>query len=291
MDEAYELSRSVRDARFLYIRNYLPHQSWNQPERYSDAADMRREISDMAVAGTLSAAQLTYAGPDKPLEGLYDTHADPHQLKNLADQPQYHEQLQRMRRACRRWSLQTGDLGFLPEALIAEEAEGLTPWELRHDAERYPIEQVLDAADLVGRTGEFTRQLELLHDPNAAVRFWAVVGVRTNRQRAAEVVEAVNQLLQDPAAIVRIEAAVALVQQGDARALQVLARELRSENLNVALLAARNLQLLGDRAAPVAAVMRETLADASAREGQHPLYMFIRFSLEAALENRDRQQQ
>lgn len=54
VDEAFDLSRSVRDGRYLYIRNYMPHLSWNQPEGYSDQSVMRQEItkSGRGCAGT-----------------------------------------------------------------------------------------------------------------------------------------------------------------------------------------------------------------------------------------------
>ncbi|MBI3464289.1 MAG: sulfatase-like hydrolase/transferase [Planctomycetes bacterium] len=36
VDEAFDTTRSVRDDRWLYIRNYRPDLSWAQPEGYSD---------------------------------------------------------------------------------------------------------------------------------------------------------------------------------------------------------------------------------------------------------------
>jgi uncharacterized sulfatase len=70
VDEAFDLSRSVRDQRYLYIRNFMPHLSWMQPEAYSDASPFRRELKRLAAEGNLNAAQLAYAAPHKPLEEL-----------------------------------------------------------------------------------------------------------------------------------------------------------------------------------------------------------------------------
>ncbi|MEX0600999.1 MAG: sulfatase, partial [Rhodothermales bacterium] len=84
VDEAYDKARSVRDDRYLYIRNYNPHRSWNQPEYFSDQAPIRQAITQRAEAGNLNEDQLTYAGPSKPHEELFDVVADPHQLDNLA---------------------------------------------------------------------------------------------------------------------------------------------------------------------------------------------------------------
>ena len=51
VDEAYDLARSVRDERFLYIRHYHPHVSWNQPEFFSDQAPIRQAITRLAESG------------------------------------------------------------------------------------------------------------------------------------------------------------------------------------------------------------------------------------------------
>ena len=63
VDEVFDLSRSVRDGRWLYIRNFMPHRSWMAPEYYSDQSTFRRDLKRMAAAGQLNPAQLTYAAP------------------------------------------------------------------------------------------------------------------------------------------------------------------------------------------------------------------------------------
>jgi hypothetical protein len=285
VDEAYDTARSVRDDRFLYIRNYLPHISWNQPEFYSDSSEMRQEISRMATAGQLDEAQMTYAGPRRPLEGLYDTQRDPFQLKNLASLPEYKQQLERMRRACRRWSIETGDLGFLCESLMEAASKDSTPWQIRLDAERYPLEKILETADMVGRYGEIFQQTPRLKAPEPAVRFWAVVGCRTNRQRAGELRRLIGEVLDDPVPAVRIQAAASMLEKNHAPALTELTGQLESDNLNDALMAARELQRVGELARPAIPAMREALENATAHETQDPLYMFIRFSLTQALKD------
>ena len=91
MDEAFDVARSVRDGRWLYIRNFMPHLSWMQPEAYSDASTFRQELKRLAAAGKLAAGPLTYAAPRRALEELYDSEADPHQLHNLAGDASHRE--------------------------------------------------------------------------------------------------------------------------------------------------------------------------------------------------------
>ena len=53
-DETPARFRTVRDARWRYIRNYMPDQSWNAPEWYSDQAELRQEITRVAATGKLN---------------------------------------------------------------------------------------------------------------------------------------------------------------------------------------------------------------------------------------------
>ncbi|MBM4019110.1 MAG: sulfatase [Planctomycetes bacterium] len=261
VDEAYDCARSVRDARYLYIRNYMPHLSHNQPEWYSDQAEVRREITRLAAEGKLAADQLAYAGPARPLEELYDTQADPHQVRNLAASPEHAQVLQRMRSEHRRWVLETRDTGFLAEQEMVERSAGATPLEMAQRDEKYPLARILAAADLVGRPEALSRQVELLKDGDSAVRYWAAVGLKALGRDAAPAREALRAALADPSATVSVEAAGALAAQGGVQpALDVLVKELRGPRPDAAAHAARTLELLGEAARPVLPAMKEAAA-------------------------------
>lgn len=286
VDEVFDLSRSVRDKRFLYIRNFMPHLSWMPPECFSDSSAFRREFRRLATEGKLNAAQLSYAAPRKPLEELYDTDADPHQIHNLANTPAHRAILEKLRRALREWLLTSRDAGFLTEPQIWERlgATG-TPFELARDDAKYPLARLLDAADLVGRPEAVPQQAKLLRDPDDGLRYWAAVGLHAAGTNAAPALAALRAALKDSSAVVRIEAAAALVELGETNEpLQLLEKELRSTQSDVALHAARALQLLGDQAQPAWPAMRELLE--RARRDEKTLgdpAMYLRFSLESAL--------
>jgi arylsulfatase A-like enzyme len=289
VDEAFDLSRSVRDARWLYVRNFMPHLSWMQPEGYSDTSTFRQEFKRLAAAGKLAPAPMTYAAPHRALEELYDTEADPHQLHNLAAAPEHRAVLEKMRAELRRWQLATRDAGFLTEpqmwALIGSKG---TPWNLAHNDKHYPLARFLDAADAVGREDAAPRQREGLRDVDDGVRYWAAVGLRARPQLADADREILRAVLQDTSPVVRIEAATALATHGDAEtALPVLTAALRDDSREVALHAARALELLGPAATPARPAMQARLAVAREAEEKNKadhLSMFIRFSLEAALQ-------
>ena len=286
VDEAFDLSRSVRDGRFLYIRNFMPHLSWMPPERYSDASTFRRELKRLAGAGKLSAGPLAYAAPRKSLEELYDSDADPHQIRNLAASPAHEATLVRMRRVLREWLLKTRDAGFLAEPQMWERLRaGGTPLKIAADAKQYPLARLLDAAELVGGAKAVPEQMKLLRDPDDGLRYWAAVGLHAAGRDAASARDRLRQALTDASAVVRIEAAAALAELGETGdSLPVLERALRAPEPEVVLHAARALELMGDRARPVLPAIREVLAQVRPNEKTGgDLFMFIGFSLESAM--------
>jgi uncharacterized sulfatase len=286
VDEAFDVSRSVRDGGWLYIRNFMPHLSWMQPEGFSDGSTFRRELKHLAAAGRLPPAAMTYAAPRRALEELYDTAADPQQLTNLADDPQHAQELQRLRSQLRRWQLATRDAGLLTEPQMwARLQPGGTPWSVARNDALYPLPRLLDAADAVGRADFAERQRAWLRDADDGMRYWAAVGFSASHALTDADRVALRAALGDPSAVVRIESAAALARHGETDGvLDVLAASLRDASPEVVLHAARALELLGPVARPVFGEMRTALTTARAREAAgSDLAMFVRFSLEAAL--------
>jgi HEAT repeat protein len=151
--------------------------------------------------------------------------------------------------------------------------------------EHYPQDRIAKAADFVGRGPEtLPRQIELLSDPDGAVRYWAAVGLRALGEEAASAEAALAEALDDPSPCVRIEAAAAIAGIGrPERALPVLTAELGSERGDAVLQAARALELMGEQARPAIGELRAALQSPPAKA--QPLGLFIRFSLETALSN------
>lgn len=120
MDEAYDLIRAVRDRRYKYIRNFEPHRPYAQPISYMDQMPTMQELRRLDAAGKLTGPQTLFFRKTKPIEELYDTANDPHEIVNLADSPQHQEILRRLRHELERWQTETNDLGLVPEAVLWE---------------------------------------------------------------------------------------------------------------------------------------------------------------------------
>ena len=120
MDEAYDLIRAVRDKRYKYIRNYMWFLTRGQDIDYMNQMPTMQEMRRLNAEGKLEGPQKQYFEPTKPVEELYDTTTDPHEVKNLADDPKYKDVLQRMRRVHAKWARETGDVGLIPEPVFDE---------------------------------------------------------------------------------------------------------------------------------------------------------------------------
>ncbi len=69
--ERYDCVRSVRDERYVYIRNYMPHEIYGQHIAYMFETPTTRVWRELFDAGKLNAAQSRF-WQEKPAEELYD---------------------------------------------------------------------------------------------------------------------------------------------------------------------------------------------------------------------------
>ena len=120
MDETYDIIRSVRDQRFRYIRNYQPGKPYAQYIAYMDEMPMLREMRQLHAAGKLEGAQKLFFRPEKPVEELFDSTNDPHEVNDLAGDARYAGELKRLRLVHERFMKETGDLALLPEEKLLE---------------------------------------------------------------------------------------------------------------------------------------------------------------------------
>jgi N-sulfoglucosamine sulfohydrolase len=116
MDIEYDMMRSARDARFLYIRNFEPELPYAGHIIYRNQSAIMQEWLRLQAEGRLSGPAALWMRTNRPAEELYDTKADPHQIRNLAADGTYRATLDRMRRAVTQWMDRIDDQGLINEA-------------------------------------------------------------------------------------------------------------------------------------------------------------------------------
>ena len=115
-DEHYDQIRAVRDERYKYLRNYYVDKPYYLPLEYRENMNTMKDLLHLEKEGKLDSVQLQWFRKSKPQEELFDTFSDPHEIHNLADNPDFHEKLIELRGQCNMWIQATDDRGFIPEA-------------------------------------------------------------------------------------------------------------------------------------------------------------------------------
>jgi len=118
MDEQPDRVRAVRDARYKYLRYFRPGTPGAVHIRYRDQGRIMQALWSGKAGRTLDESQLAWFEP-RPEEALYDLDKDPHELRNLAGDPDHQATLTRMRSAYGSWRIRVPDLGAIPEAEMA----------------------------------------------------------------------------------------------------------------------------------------------------------------------------
>lgn len=265
MDERYDIIRAVRDKRFKYIRNYEPFKTYYQYMNTPEKGATMREIRRVHAAGELPPAAELFMAPTKPVEELYDTKNDPHELNNLASSAQHTDVLERMRAAHLKWVSDTKDLGLMPEPeIVRRETEfGSRYAILRQAGGDALVERLRDAASraLAGREA-LPAMVKTLADEDAAVRYWGATGLGNLGSAAASAEQDLTVCLKDSSPSVRVAAARALarMEQTDL-ALPVLTGELASPHEWVRLSAAIVLDEMDEQARAALPALKQALQD------------------------------
>lgn len=82
--------------------------------QYRDNKSWFKEFMDDATSGKYK-FESEWMGDTRPAEELYDVINDPHETKNLANDPRYKDQLNLMRNRLSTWVEESGDRGQYPQ--------------------------------------------------------------------------------------------------------------------------------------------------------------------------------
>ncbi len=211
MDERYDLQRAVRDERYLYVRNYMPHRPYGQHVAFMWRQKGYQEWERRHLDGTLTPAQEAF-WKEKPSEELYDLRTDPDQLYNLFADRGHTKILRRLRRALDAHMLAINDNGFIPEG------SPLEGYEQSRARKAYPLRRVMRVAQtaIARDAANLETLIDATRDRNEVMRYWAVQGIVMLNAAGEPAAPALRErLASDPSVHVRVAAAEGLAQLGD----------------------------------------------------------------------------
>ncbi len=179
-DNGIDLVRSVTNGKYMYSRNFMPFMPQVRYIRYMEIGEIKQQMRKDLSDNKLNPLQKSLF-EDRPAEYLYDIENDIWETKNLANDPVYKPVLEKMRSQLKAEILQSRDILLLPEYEIGLIPSTTTPYEFRMSDTNYPVGEIYEAASLSGFRGKdfAAKQVKLLDHPNKIVRYWAIVGLRS----------------------------------------------------------------------------------------------------------------
>lgn len=213
-DEKYDLVRAIRKGRFQYIRNYQPYLPDGLENIYRYKMLAFKEWKSLFRAGKLEGPAARFFQP-KQSEELYDVIDDPHQVNNLADDPQHRETLEMLRGRLTERLKSLPDLSFYPESFLVKNAmENPVRFGRKN---KIAISRLIDLANLA--LVEFEKAKPTLAtalvSENEMERYWAAMVCAGFGRQAKSLAELARPLLKDKSEVVRIRAAEFFGQLGD----------------------------------------------------------------------------
>jgi N-sulfoglucosamine sulfohydrolase len=254
-DDCYEMSRSVFDGRYLYVRHFMPQLPYFQDAIIFGPSKQGsyEEIHRLKALDSLPPATMAWFGA-KPAEQLFDLNNDPFEQSNLINDPLHAGRIAEMNQQLHQWMLDFYDTGLINEGEYMEMAHlrNTSVYEAVRQLPREKMEEILQAAEMVGKTNDMADFTEALKSPNSTVRYWALVGLDEWDGDLEALQPQLLALLKDPSYSVATMAAEILVKRFDnEEGLQTLGKILKTGNEPVVLQAAISLRRTGTKAAPL----------------------------------------
>jgi arylsulfatase A-like enzyme len=182
-DNGIDMIRSVTDGKYMYSRNFMPFMPEVRYIRYMEIGEIKQQMRQDLAENKLNSLQKGLF-EDRPAEFLFDIENDRWETNNLANNPHYKRVIEKMQKRLRTEVLQSRDVMFIPEYQIGLIAKTITPYEFRRDNIKYPISKIYESAAFAGFRGKevVAKQVALLQNSNDIIRYWAIVGLRSQSQ-------------------------------------------------------------------------------------------------------------
>ena len=204
-DEKYEFIRSLRKGKYQYIRYFQPFLPDGLQNNYRYRMLAFTEWRDLYEDGKLTGSQLQFF-QSKPVEQLFDTETDPHEINNLASDPRYANVLKDLRTRLATQMRALPDLSFYPESKLVAVMSDPVGFGQKHKAEIAQMANIHDLALLPFSAAE-ARLIAALESDNVWLRYSAAMTCSEIGAEATSLAEKVIPLIHDNSLVVRIRAA------------------------------------------------------------------------------------
>lgn len=116
MDDTHDAIRAVRSDRFKFIHNLMPERAYCQLNEYKERQyPILALMNVLNMTGKLNPTQARFMARRKPEYELYDLENDPHEVNNLADDPDHAEIQATLLAEIDRWRTDMKDVGVTDE--------------------------------------------------------------------------------------------------------------------------------------------------------------------------------
>lgn len=238
-DNGIDLVRSITNGKYMYSRSFMPFMPQARYIRYMEIGEIKQQMRKDLAENKLNTLQKSLF-EDRPAEFLFDIENDKWETRNLVNNPDFKSVLEKMRNQLKTEILQSRDVLLLPEYEIGLISQTTTPYEFRLSDKNYPVAEVYKAASMSGFRGKdiTAQQIELLNNPNKIVRYWAIIGLRSQspddlKSYSKEIIKAIN----DEYTPVAITASAIAYQEYDNKSAEDnLKKFCASENMDLSLM-------------------------------------------------------
>jgi arylsulfatase A-like enzyme len=230
-DEKYDLVRTLRKGRYRYIRNYQPFNPDGLHNNYRYRMLAYQEWRELYETGKLNAEQRQFFEA-RPAEQLFDVEADPHEVRNLANDPQHAATLRLLRTSLQLAVKTLPDLSLFPEPdIVVRALEDGAAFGSKH---RDEIASLVGIADLQLKPFNNARDdiRSSLNSENSWQRYWGLIVCSSFGKQAAEFAPRAKELSDDPELLIRVRAAefLGITELGDPQpALKSVLKESTSD--------------------------------------------------------------
>jgi N-sulfoglucosamine sulfohydrolase len=116
MDATHDAMRAVRSDRYKLIHNLMPERAYCQLNEYKERQyPILALMNVLNMQGKLNPVQARFMAASKPKFELYDLKDDPHEITNLADDPNYADIKSELLDQINRWRKKVNDAGVTEE--------------------------------------------------------------------------------------------------------------------------------------------------------------------------------